>query len=78
MSKYLDQTGLQRVIAQLKEKLSAKQDKLSGTAGQIAGFNADGNLTAVDAPSGGVSQEYVDGLVGDIGAVLDAINGEVV
>lgn len=79
MAKYLDQGGLQRVISQLKEKLSAKQDKLSGAAGQMAGFDSQGNLTAVDAPSGGgVSQEYVDGLIGNIGEVLDAINGEVV
>lgn len=57
---------------------AGKQDKLTGSAGQVAGFGADGNLTAMDAPSGGVSKAYVDGLIGDIGAVLDAINGEAV
>lgn len=55
-----------------------KQDKLSGLAGQLAGFDAEGNLTAVNAPAGGVSQEYVDGLIGNVGAILDEINGEVV
>lgn len=57
---------------------AGKQDKITGSAGQMAGFDAEGNLTAMDAPTGGVSQEYVDGLIGEIGAVLDAINGEVV
>ena len=58
--------------------VNGKQDKITGTAGQVAGFDADGNLTAVDGGSGGVSQEYVDNLVGSIGTLLDAINGEVV
>lgn len=76
MAKYLDQEGLRRVIGQLKEKLAGKQDRLTGAPGQFVGFGADGGVTALDG--GGVSQEYVDGLVGDIGTVLDAINGEVV
>lgn len=78
MAKYLDQNGLQRVISHLKEMLAGKQDQLTGSAGQMAGFDASGRLTAVDAPSGGVTQAYVDGLVGDIGTVLDQINGEAV
>lgn len=78
MAKYLDQNGLQRLVSHLQEMLSGKQDQITGSAGQMAGFDASGHLTAVDAPSGGVSQSYVDGLVGDIGTVLDQINGEVV
>lgn len=49
MAKYLDETGLQRLAAQLKEQLAGKAGK-----------------------------EYVDGLIGDVGAILDEINGEVV
>lgn len=90
--------------------LEAKQDKLTGTAGQVVGFDESGNPVAQDAPSGGgITQEqadarylkleggtmagplsvqeptesthaatkgYVDGLVGDIGTILDEINGE--
>lgn len=78
MAKYLDQNGLSRVLTQLKASLAGKQNKLTGTAGQLAGFDESGNLTAVNAPSSGVSQAYVDGLVGDISTVLDSINGEVV
>ena len=36
-----------------------KQDKLSGTAGQVVGFDADGNAVAQDAPSGGTSSYVV-------------------
>lgn len=78
MTKYLDQTGLQRVISHLLDKLAGKQDRITGSAGQLAGFDGTGRLTAVSAPAAGVTQAYVDGLVGDIGSVLDNINGEAV
>lgn len=37
-----------------------KQDKLTGTEGQIVGFDSSGNAVAQDAPSGGITQEQAD------------------
>ena len=71
---------------------ASKQDKLPGSAGQFVGFDQGGNAVpeaerktglfiitdAKAAGSDSVSKEYVDNLVGSIGTLLDAINGEVV
>lgn len=46
---FLDKTGAE-LFAQ---KIKAKQDKIFGKSGQFAGFDANGKLVAVDAPSGG-------------------------
>ena len=43
------------VTAAQKTAWSGKQDKLSGTAGQVVGFDSDGNAVAQAAPSGGSS-----------------------
>lgn len=38
-----------------KTEWSGKQDALTGTAGQVVGFNSDGKPEAMEAPSGGSS-----------------------
>ena len=43
------------VTAAQKTAWSGKQDKLSGTSGQVVGFDADGNAVAQAAPSGGIT-----------------------
>lgn len=47
MSKYLDENGLLYLWGRIKNKLTAKQDKLTGEAGQVVGFDADGAATLV-------------------------------
>lgn len=47
MAKFLDKAGLERFWENSKVKLSAKQDKLTGTPGQVVGFDADGGAAAV-------------------------------
>ena len=37
-----------------------KQDKLTGTQGQVVGFDAEGNAVAQEAPQGGITQEQAD------------------
>jgi hypothetical protein len=37
-----------------------KQNKLSGTKGQVVGFDAEGNAQAQDAPASGITQEEAD------------------
>lgn len=37
-----------------------KQDKLTGTEGQVVGFNEAGEAVAQDAPEGGITQEAAD------------------
>lgn len=44
--KHLDKIGLTFFWSKLKTMLAGKQDKLTGTAGQIVGFDADGNPVA--------------------------------
>lgn len=73
MAKYLDEAGLRRLADWLKERLAKKQDTLSGAAGQYVGFDEDGHPVPRD---GMASTAYVDGLLGDVGAILDQINGE--
>lgn len=52
---YLDKSGLSHLWEKIKTALSGKQDKLTGTQGQVVGFDRAGNAVAQDAPSGGVS-----------------------
>ena len=52
---YLDKSGLSHLWGKIKTALSGKQDKLTGTQGQVVGFDGAGNAVAQDAPSGGVS-----------------------
>ena len=40
---------------------TTKQDKLTGTAGQVVGFDAEGNAEAQDAPESGMTQTEADG-----------------
>ena len=47
-------------IGEMEEGLSGKQDKLTGTQGQIVGFDAAGNAVAQDAPSSGVTMTEVN------------------
>ena len=37
-----------------------KQDKLTGSQGQVVGFDAEGNAVAQEAPQGGITQEQAD------------------
>lgn len=51
---YLDKEGLSHFWAEIKTRLSGKQDKLTGTAGQVVGFNASGQAVARPGiPTGG-------------------------
>ncbi len=45
----------EEIGAATSEDLGAKQDKLTGTEGQIVGFDSDGNAIAQDAPATGVT-----------------------
>lgn len=58
---FLDSGGLAHVWEKVKTALSAKQDKLTGTAGQVVGFDAVGQAVAQAAPEGGMTQEEADG-----------------
>lgn len=46
---YLDSNGLAYLWGKIKSALSGKQNKLTGTAGQVVGFGADGEAVAQDA-----------------------------
>lgn len=50
MAKYLDDTGLAHLWEKLKEKLAGKQDNLTGTAGEVVGFDASGRPVAQKSP----------------------------
>ena len=52
--KHLDKTGLSFFWSKLKDLLSGKQDVLTGVAGQVVGFDANGKAIAQDAPSSGI------------------------
>lgn len=47
--KFLDTTGLAYFWAKIRTALDAKQDVLSGTAGKLVGFDAQGRATAITA-----------------------------
>lgn len=42
-------------------KWEDKQDKLTGAAGQVVGFDANGEAVAQDAPAAGITQNEADG-----------------
>ena len=52
---YLDHTGLAYLWEKLKVQFAGKQDKLTGTSGQVVGFDASGNAVAQD---GGGTKTY--------------------
>ena len=54
----------------IEELERGKQNRLTGSVGQVIGFDAKGNPVA---QSGMASKAYVDGLVGDIEKALAAI-----
>lgn len=67
--KYFGAAGLDRLISLIKTVLDAKQDKLTGTQGQVVGFDGEGNAVAQDGVAGSVhiSVEKPDKLkVGDL------------
>ena len=60
---YLDHAGLSHFWGKVKAALAAKQDKLSGAAGQVVGFGADGAPEARSAeelkgPAGKSAYQY--------------------
>lgn len=57
---YLDNSGLSYLWGKIKTALGGKQNKLSGTKGQVVGFDAEGNAQAQDAPASGITQEEAD------------------
>ena len=57
---YLDNAGLAHLWGKIKAALSGKQDILTGTAGQVVGFDARGQAVAQEAPEGGMTQAQAD------------------
>ena len=57
---YLDNSGLSYLWGKIKTALGGKQNKLSGTKGQVVGFDAEGNAQAQDAPASGITHEEAD------------------
>ena len=52
--------------------LSAKQDKLSGTAGQVVGFDANGNAAAQEAPTNKFIASYGSATYAEVKTAYDA------
>ena len=50
-------TGTQEEFNALLASVGNKQDKITGTSGQVAGFDEDGNLVAQEAPSSVTDEE---------------------
>lgn len=67
MPKFLDDAGLGRLSGLLRDKLSGKQDKLTGAPGQVVGFDAAGRAVAQEA----VTMEAVET------AVREAVAGAI-
>lgn len=42
---------LNRLVEAMDEDMTSKQDRITGTAGQVAGFDSEGNLVAQGAGS---------------------------
>lgn len=57
----LDGAGLAQVNEIINTRLSQKQDILTGTQGQVVGFDEDGNPIAQDLSSGGMTEAEADG-----------------
>ena len=53
-------TGTEEEFHAELAEVKNKQNKLSGTKGQVVGFDADGNAQAQDAPASGITQEEAD------------------
>ena len=68
---FLDKAGLERLWGKVEAALSGKQDKLTGTAGQVVGFNAEGEAVAQDAPEC-VSMEQVEAAIQSALGVIEA------
>lgn len=68
---FLDKAGLERLWGKVEAALSGKQDKLTGTAGQVVGFDAQGQAVAQDAPEG-VSMEQVEAAIQSALGVIEA------
>lgn len=68
---FLDKAGLERLWGKVQAALSGKQDKLTGTAGQVVGFDAQGQAVAQDAPEG-VSMEQVEAAIKSALGVIEA------
>lgn len=68
---FLDKAGLERLWGKVEAALSGKQDKLTGTAGQVVGFNAEGEAVAQDAPEC-VSMEQVETAIKSALGVIEA------
>ena len=52
---YLDNNGLAHLWAALKTALNGKQEKLTGTPGQLVGFDEGGNAVPQSAGDVGVA-----------------------
>lgn len=57
---YLDKNGLAYLWGKVTAALSGKQNILTGSSGQLVGFDAEGKAVAQAAPSGGMTQEGAD------------------
>lgn len=68
---FLDNAGLAHVWEKVKTALGGKQNKLTGTAGQVVGFNAQGQAVAQDAPEC-VSMEQVEAAIQSALGVIEA------
>lgn len=57
---YLDKEGLSYLWEKVKAALSQKQNIITGTQGQVVGFDADGNAVAQAVPASGITQSEAD------------------
>lgn len=71
MAKSTELGHLRAAMDRIKELLIGKQDKLTGTAGQVVGFDAQGQAVAQDAPEG-VSMEQVEAAIQSALGVIEA------
>lgn len=70
MSKhYLDSDGLAYVWDKIRGYFAKKQDVITGTAGQVVGFDTEGKPVAQDLPDA-ATKEYVDGRFHEVAPVL--------
>ncbi len=53
-------SAAESAAAQAEQTLADKQDKLRGAAGQVVGFDGDGNAVAQPAPAGGITMDAAD------------------
>lgn len=72
MAKSFGTNAATKLIALVKSALNNKMDKVSGTSGQLLGFNSDGNIVAIDA----IPKEQYESVVNSVISGLENINGE--